>query len=239
MLIIPAVDIMSGECVRLKRGAPSTKKVYSKNPLDMVKTFEKAGAPLIHVVDLDAALGTGENLEIIEEILEKARAGIQVAGGIRSLERAYRLVKKGASRIVLGTIAIKDPKLTGDVVERCGASRVAVAADVYEGRVMIEGWKSESGLSIEDFSRRLGGMRCGSLIFTSVYADGAMSGPDLLVAKSLRQNWTKTLIVGGGVRGMDDLRSLEILGVDGAIVGKAIYEGKIDLREAIGEFTDC
>ncbi len=238
LLIIPAIDLMGGECVRLTRGIASTKKVYAKNPIEIVSRFEDDGATLIHLVDLDATLGLGDNVSTIREVLEKADAAIQVAGGIRSFEKAKLLIGSGAYRIVVGTAAIKNQSLIKDAVTAFGGSKIAVAVDVDQGQVMIKGWKERSEIALERVLDSFSRLRLGTLIFTSVNADGMMEGPAIDVIRSLRREWSASLIVGGGIRCMEDLRKLQDFKVDGAIIGKALYEGQLDLRKAIEEFEN-
>ncbi len=239
MQIIPAIDIMNGEAVRLTKGIASTRKVYYKDPLEAARRFEGEGATLIHVVDLDAALGIGDNLNSVARVLDGARAHIQAAGGIRSLERARQLITLGAYRVVLGTAAIRDKPLITDLTQTFGSPRVAVAADLSKGRVMVHGWRTDSGLTEDAFLHYLHEVDVGTLIFTSVDADGTLEGPAVDVVRSLRTKWSRTLVASGGVRGIEDLHALASVRVDGVIVGKALYEGTLDLKEAVREFQSC
>ncbi|MGC8849851.1 MAG: 1-(5-phosphoribosyl)-5-[(5-phosphoribosylamino)methylideneamino]imidazole-4-carboxamide isomerase [Candidatus Bathyarchaeia archaeon] len=237
MIILPAVDLMEGLCVRLVRGDPSRRAVYG-DPVEMAKEFEREGAEWIHLVDLDAAMGLGDNSPLIARIVEEVEVKVEVAGGIRSLEKASRLVKAGASRVVLGTSAIKDPSFIRSVAEAIGPERTSVAVDVKSGLVMVEGWKEETPLDYPAAIRMLNGYPFSTLILTCVDVDGTLQGPNLEVIGESLDISMKQIYAAGGIRDLEDLKALARLGVKGAIIGKALYEGRIRLREAL-EVGDC
>ena len=237
MIILPAVDLMDGLCVRLVRGDPSRRTIYG-DPVEIAKKFEREGAEWIHLVDLDAAMGLGDNSALIAKIIEEVKAEVEVAGGIRSLEKASRLIEAGASRVVLGTSAIRDPSFISSVSETIGSERTGVAVDVRNGVVMVEGWKEETGLSYPTIIGMLNGYPFSTLILTCVDVDGTLQGPNLeVIGESLKIS-EKQVYAAGGVRGLEDLKALARIGVGGVIVGKALYEGDIRLREAL-EVGDC
>ncbi|MCD6530788.1 1-(5-phosphoribosyl)-5-[(5-phosphoribosylamino)methylideneamino] imidazole-4-carboxamide isomerase [Candidatus Bathyarchaeota archaeon] len=179
LILIPAVDIMGGKCVRLVQGDPERVKVYYDDPLEPAKLFVDQGAELLHIVDLDAALGFGDNLNAVSRIVREVDVEVQVGGGVRSLERAESLFRIGVSRVVIGTAAIRDPGFLREAVMRFGGERIAGAVDSRRGIVMIEGWKSKSNISYLEYAELLEESGVGSIIFTSVGRDGTLTGPAL------------------------------------------------------------
>ncbi|MBS7645037.1 MAG: 1-(5-phosphoribosyl)-5-[(5-phosphoribosylamino)methylideneamino]imidazole-4-carboxamide isomerase [Candidatus Bathyarchaeia archaeon] len=237
MIILPAVDLMEGLCVRLVRGDPSSRTIYG-DPVEIAKGFEGEGAEWIHLVDLDAAMGLGDNSSLVARIVEEVEVKVEVAGGIRSLEKASRLVEAGASRVVLGTSAIRDPSFIRSVSEAIGSERVSMAVDVKNGVVMVEGWKKEAGLEYPAVIEILNDYPFSTLILTCVEVDGTLQGPNLeVIGESLKIS-EKQVYAAGGIGSLEDLKTLARIGVKGAIIGKALYEGRIRLREAL-EVGDC
>ncbi|MGQ9460245.1 MAG: 1-(5-phosphoribosyl)-5-[(5-phosphoribosylamino)methylideneamino]imidazole-4-carboxamide isomerase [Candidatus Bathyarchaeaceae archaeon] len=233
MLFIPAVDIMGGKCVRLVQGDPARSKVYFNNPLDVARQLEAQGAELIHLIDLDAALGSGQNLETIEKILRELHVKVQIGGGIRTLEKAETLLKLGAFRVIFGTIAIQNPALIQEAIRRYGSLRVAVAIDERNGKVTFHGWKNQSAIDYLDLARSLEEMKVGAIIFTSTSVDGTLKGPQIKKIRKLVETVRVPIIASGGISSLNDLVMLAETGVEGAIVGTAIYEGKFTLEEAM------
>ncbi|MEM2122132.1 MAG: 1-(5-phosphoribosyl)-5-[(5-phosphoribosylamino)methylideneamino]imidazole-4-carboxamide isomerase [Candidatus Bathyarchaeia archaeon] len=232
MIVLPAVDLMDGLCVRLVRGDPSRRTIYG-DPVEIAKWFDEERAEWIHLVDLDAAMGLGDNSHLVTRIVEEVEVKVEVAGGIRSLEKASRLVEAGASRVVLGTSAIRDPSFIRSVSEAIGPERVGVAVDVRNGVVMVGGWKEETGLDYPAVIGMLNGYPFLTLILTCVDVDGTLQGPNLeVIGESLKIS-EKQVYAAGGIRDLEDLKALARIGVEGAIVGKALYEGRIRLREAL------
>jgi phosphoribosylformimino-5-aminoimidazole carboxamide ribotide isomerase len=237
MIILPAIDLMDGLCVRLIRGDPTKRKVYG-DPVEIAKKFEDEGAQWIHVVDLDAAMGLGDNTDLTMRIADEVGVKVEVAGGIRSLEKALRLIEAGASRVVLGSSAIRNPSFIESVSDKIGSERTAVAVDVKEGRVAVEGWRKRTELGYQAVIERLNGYPFSTLILTCVDVDGTLQGPDFrIIGESIRIS-RKHLYAAGGIRSLEDLEGLARIGVRGAIIGKAIYEGRVRLREALG-MEDC
>lgn len=237
MEIYPAVDLMEGACVRLVKGKETSKKVYYRDPLEAALRFEKEGAVKLHVVDLDAAMGFGDNTGEISKIVRGVNVKVQVAGGIRTIDKVLKLVALGAFRVVLGTAAIEDPSFLRDVVSAIGSEKVALALDLIGDRVMVEGWKKEGSkdpnILIEEANR----LSLGALIFTSIRADGTLGGADLEAARLLRREVKIPMIVAGGVKNLEDLEELSSVGVEGVIIGKALYERTINLQEAISKLS--
>jgi phosphoribosylformimino-5-aminoimidazole carboxamide ribotide isomerase len=233
MQVIPAVDILEGKCVRLVRGDPKKSRVYYEKPLEAAQLLENQGAELIHLIDLDAALGSGQNMETIKEILENISVKMQIGGGIRSLEKAAALLKVGAYRVIFGTIAVQNPQLVEEAVRRYGSKSVAVAVDEKWGKVTYHGWKNQSKIDYLKLARSFEAMRVGALIFTSISVDGTLKGPRMEKIVKLVEAVKVPVIASGGVATLEDLLELAGIGVEGVVVGTALYEKKFSLKEAL------
>jgi phosphoribosylformimino-5-aminoimidazole carboxamide ribotide isomerase len=233
MLVIPAVDILDGKCVRLFRGDPNKNKVYYDDPLEAAQLLENQGAELIHLIDLDAALGSGQNMKAIKRILENISVRVQIGGGIRSLQKADQLLKLGAYRVIFGTAAVKNPALVKEAVNRYGSESVAVAIDEKDGKVAVHGWQNKSGIEYLELARSFESMDVGALIFTPISVDGTLKGPQIEKTKKLVETVKVPVIASGGVAKLDDLVELAKTGVEGVVVGTAIYEKKFTLKEAL------
>jgi phosphoribosylformimino-5-aminoimidazole carboxamide ribotide isomerase len=233
MLIIPAVDIMGGKCVRLVQGDPTKLKVYFNNPLEAAKLLEDQGAELIHLIDLDAALGSGQNMGAIEKILKNLRVKVQIGGGIRTIEKAEILLKLGASRVIFGTAAVQNPTLIEEAVRRYGSTRIAVAIDEKKDKVTFHGWKDQSEINYLDLARSFETMEVGAIIFTSTSVDGTLKGPQVEKIVRLVETVKMPVIASGGIASLNDLVELTGTGVDGVVVGTALYEGKFTLKQAL------
>ncbi len=238
VLVIPAVDVMEGSCVRLVRGSASERKAYG-DPVDAAMRFMDEGAEWIHLVDLDAAMGHRDNLELLIRIVEEVDVKVEVAGGVRSVNRAYKLVEAGASKVVLGTSAVRNPPFIEDVSNAIGTERVAVAVDVKMEVVMIEGWTRGSGLNYRDILETLNEYSFANVVVTSVEDDGTLRGPNLNLIKDSVRISRNSIYAAGGVRSVMDIKSLSSVGAEGIIVGKALYEGSISLKKALVEVGDC
>ncbi|MEM3552975.1 MAG: 1-(5-phosphoribosyl)-5-[(5-phosphoribosylamino)methylideneamino]imidazole-4-carboxamide isomerase [Candidatus Bathyarchaeia archaeon] len=233
MLVIPAIDLMDGKCVRLTMGKPETKKVYFNDPLIPLKKFIQDGAEWIHVIDLDAALNLGENMNVIKQILKESRVNVQVGGGVNLLEKAEKLISYGASRVIFGTALIEDPILIKKFSEKFGPERTAAAIDVKGDKVVIKGWRRELNLTYLDLILKVKTLNVGVLILTLIDKDGTLLGPSLDKISKTQSLLNIKFIVAGGVGSLNDIKKLAKTGVDGVIVGKALYEGKFTLKEAI------
>lgn len=233
MIIYPAVDIKDGKCVRLRQGSYSDITVFGDDPLEMALRWQKAGARFLHVVDLDGARGQGKNnRNVIGEIVRTLDIPVQTGGGIRTMADIDEILSLGAARVILGTSAVKDPELVRQSVARYG-ERIAVGIDAKNGMVAIEGWEKTSGLPAVDFARQMEELGVRTIIYTDIARDGMLSGPNFDAMKEMRQAVSMSVIASGGVSSIDDLLMLKLIGMAGAIVGKAIYTGDIDLEEAL------
>ncbi|UCC94856.1 MAG: 1-(5-phosphoribosyl)-5-[(5-phosphoribosylamino)methylideneamino]imidazole-4-carboxamide isomerase [Candidatus Omnitrophota bacterium] len=234
MLIIPAIDLYKGKVVRLTRGKASASKVYSNNPLQVVQCWQEQGAELLHVVDLSAALGEGDNRSIIKEIIKEANVDIEVGGGIRSIERAQEFISLGAKRVVVGTKGFDDDFLSRLIAE-IGSEKVAVGVDVRDSYVAVEGWRRGTKTKGLDFIVSLCQKGIKWIIYTDISRDGTLQGADEAKTKELSLFKDINLIFSGGISSLDDLRKIKKNApfIWGVIIGKALYERKIDLPQAI------
>jgi phosphoribosylformimino-5-aminoimidazole carboxamide ribotide isomerase len=233
MLVIPAVDLMGGKCVRLIKGDPKKQKVYFDDPLAAARTFEVQGVEFIHIVDLDAAIGSGENLKVVEKLLRNLRVKAEVGGGIRTLDKAETLLRYGASRVIFGTAALKNPALLKEAIKRFGSKRIAVAVDEAQNKVSFHGWTDVSEVDYLEFARRLETVGVGTIIFTCIGVDGTLRGPQVEKITKLVNAVKVPIIASGGVSTLDDLKALAATDVEGAIVGTALYEGKFSIEQAL------
>lgn len=233
LIIYPAIDILSGRCVRLSRGRYDQVTVYSENPVDFVSKWIDMGAGYIHVVDLDGARsGSPVNNDVIKAIVEKSGVPVQTGGGIRTLERVRELIGLGISRVILGTAAVKNPGLVNTALSEFG-EKIAIGIDALDGFVTTDGWEKSSKQNAVGFAREMESMGVSTIIYTDICTDGMLSGPNLVAMQEMADAVRCRIIASGGVSCIDDIVALEKTGVDGVIVGKAIYEGRLNLREAI------
>ena len=236
MIILPAIDIKDGRCVRLYQGDYDQVTTYDTDPVQVAKRWQAAGASWLHVVDLDgAAIGHPVNTDIIAKMRNATALHIEVGGGLRSLASIEQLFAVNIDRIILGTIAMKDRPLLKEAVHRWG-ERITVGLDARDGWVATEGWRETSHTRAIDLANELSSMNVRRFIYTDIARDGALSGPNIVALREMQQATASTLIASGGVSSLDDLRAIAALGVEGAIVGKALYTGNVDLAVAIQEF---
>jgi phosphoribosylformimino-5-aminoimidazole carboxamide ribotide isomerase len=231
MIVVPAIDLRGGRCVRLVRGDPAQETVYDAEPANVARVFEQQGAELLHVVDLDAAFGTGENQATITDICDAVEIPVQVGGGLRSVVNLMQVQIAGASRVVLGTAAVTDPDFVRGAVNRY-RQRVVVAVDVMGDRVMTDGWRTDAG-ALRDIIPAMERANAPRFLVTSIGVDGTLQGPELDLYDRIRQLTMRPVQASGGVRSTEDLEALASLGVEAAIVGRALYEGAISLTEAL------
>jgi phosphoribosylformimino-5-aminoimidazole carboxamide ribotide isomerase len=236
MIIIPAIDIKDGRCVRLQQGRAGTESVYSDNPVAVGQRWASEGAELIHVVDLDGAFsGAPKNRDLILKIVQSVKIPIQVAGGIRTIEDIGRYVQEGASRIVLGTRVVSDRSFL-ETACRSFPGRISVGLDTRAGKVLVKGWTETTEQSAMDLVHQLDGLGILSIIFTDVQRDGMLKGPNLDAIRELARSIEIPIIASGGISSLEDVRSLlalESSGVAGVIIGKALYTGAVKLSEAL------
>lgn len=234
MEVIPAIDIMKGEVVRLLRGDPRSATSYKSlgDPVSFAKKWEADGAQTIHIIDLDATLGLGNNTGTIKNIVGSVKAPIQVGGGIRSLESARAFLHWGVHRIILGSLAFRDEEAVTSLLIEYGEKRIVVALDHLNGSIVVDGWTASTKVTVEEAMSRFSRVGIRLFLVTSVARDGTMAGPDLETLGRLRLS-NVDVIAAGGIRNADDILSLKRLGLLGVVVGKSLYEGCFSLREAL------
>jgi len=233
MIIYPAVDIRNGKCVRLSQGKFDDMTVYSDNPVDMAVKWKGLGAASLHVVDLDGArCGRPVNIDIIKEIAVSTGIFIQVGGGIRSIDAAEEVLAAGVSRVILGTSAVQSPELVEEALSRFGDRR-AVGIDARDGLVAVEGWEKTSSFSAVDFAKKMCRMGVKTIIYTDISRDGMLSGPNLAAMSQMVDSVDADVIASGGIGCIKDIADLKETGVSGVIIGKALYTGAVDLKEAL------
>ncbi|MDO4939157.1 MAG: 1-(5-phosphoribosyl)-5-[(5-phosphoribosylamino)methylideneamino]imidazole-4-carboxamide isomerase [Lachnospiraceae bacterium] len=235
MLIYPAIDLYAGKAVRLFKGDYEKMTVYNQNPSAVAMDFEACGATHMHVVDLEGArTGKISNIETIKKIKDSSSMFIEVGGGIRTIETAERYISAGVDRIIFGTAAVENEELIRKAVETFG-KKVAVGIDLRDGYVAIKGWTEKTSCKAIDFAKKMEAAGVDTIICTDISRDGAMKGTNIGLYKELSSAVGMNIIASGGVSSMDDVRNLNKAGLYGAIIGKAYYEGAINLREAIEE----
>ena len=233
MKILPAIDVIGGQAVRLLKGDYAKMTVYDASAVNTAKKFNALGAKNLHVVDLDGAKsGNADNLKVITEIIKSTDMLVEIGGGIRSDEIAEKYIEAGAGRIIIGTAAVTDRPFLRRLIKNYG-DKVAVGADLKDGKVAIKGWLESSALTAEQFFMEMQDEGVKTVICTDVSRDGAMRGTNLDLYASLNGKFNLDVIASGGVSSISDVEALKNMGVYGAIIGKAYYEGAIDLEEAI------
>ena len=236
MIVIPAIDLLDGKVVRLPQGKRDEVTVYSTDPVAVAKQWVDAGAQWLHVVDLNGAFdGTYTNLPLAQQVIASCGAKVELSGGIRTKETLARAFDAGAARVVLGTKACEDPAFVQEAADRYGP-KIAVAIDAKAGQVVSRGWVGQTALTPSALARSVMMLGVETLICTDVSRDGMLQGPNLTLLEEILAVGVRQLIASGGISSVDDLRRLRALeprGVIGCIVGKALYEEKISLREAI------
>jgi len=237
MQIIPAIDIRHGEVVRLQQGDPEQEKRYDAPPAVVAQRFTEAGAGKIHIVDLDGAIdGTTDNELVISEIVQKCPVRTELGGGIRSLDSIRFWLDRGISQVILGTVAVQDPDLVGEAMQEFGPENIIIGIDVRNGDVATHGWQETSSIPAEEFGKLMTERGVGRFIYTAIETDGMMEGPAMDALRIFAEKTNAAVTASGGIRDIADLRALralESVGIDSAIIGKAIYEGEIDLADAI------
>tara|TARA_Y100001968_G_C19409538_1_gene745522 strand:+ start:1151 stop:1918 length:768 start_codon:yes stop_codon:yes gene_type:complete len=236
MEIIPAIDLLNGMCVRLNQGDYNKVTQFNADPVAQALEWQKAGASRIHLVDLDAAkTGNPVNDTKIQDIVKAINIPIQIGGGIRDSNRVAELLKCGVDRVILGTIAIEKPELVKDLTKTY-PHKIVVGIDAKDGKVATRGWVNQSDISSNDLAKSLSNLNLAAIISTDISTDGTLEGPNIKALKDIAQNTHIPIIASGGVGSIADLlalTALEIDGVNGVIVGRALYEKKIDLEESI------
>jgi phosphoribosylformimino-5-aminoimidazole carboxamide ribotide isomerase len=232
MLVIPSVDIRRGRCVQLIGGKPETERIYG-DPVEWAKRWADEGARYLHLVDLDAAMGEGENFKKVAEVLAAVDVPVQVGGGIRTTERACELLGIGAERVIIGTAAVKNPDFVKELVGLAGGARVTVALDSKSGKVAVAGWKEKTEKTPLELAGSFEAMGVGGLLFTNVDVEGSMRGISIKAIQELVKSVSIPVMASGGVGSLEDVRLAKEAGAAGLVVGLALYEGRLDLRRAM------
>jgi len=233
MIIYPAIDIFEGKAVRLQRGDYEQMTVYSDDPVSVSLGFKKAGATALHIVDLEGAKkGTPANYQIIERIASESGLFIQVGGGIRTSETIEKYLTAGIKRVILGTAAVSQPEIFKEMVNKYHEA-IAVSIDIKDGLVAIKGWTEVSNKDALTFCETVSKLGVQTIICTDISKDGMLGGTNLELYKTLRSKLSIGIIASGGVTSLEEIGKLSNLGMDGAILGKALYTGDIDLKEAV------
>ena len=233
MELFPAIDLIGGCAVRLVKGDYAQKTVYSDNPAEVAKSFAATGAKYLHVVDLEGAKDGGTpNLETIKNIVENGGLLVEVGGGIRSEEVIKKYLDAGVFRVILGTAAVQNPAFLEEMVQKYG-EKIAVGVDIKDGMVAIKGWTEVSAESCFDFCEKLQNIGVKTIICTDISKDGLLSGTNLELYKELSEKFSVDIVASGGVTTLDDVKKLADMGMYGAILGKALYTGNIDLKAAV------
>lgn len=231
MQIIPAIDIRNGKCVRLTQGDFAQEKIYSEDPVTVAKQWEKEGATMLHVIDLDGAKnGALENLPVIKRIVDSVAIPVQVGGGIRNQQTVQELLDAGVQRIILGTVVLEDKKETKKILQSF-PTQVVIAIDAKNGKLMKNGWLEESEQEVTETIKKLEKIGIKEFIYTDVVRDGSLTEPNYDEIKKILDNTSLPIIVGGGIASKEQIEKLEKLGAAGVILGKALYEKTINLKE--------
>ena len=232
MKIIPAIDLMNGQVVRLYKGDPKQKTVYSDNPIEIAKKWEANGADMLHIVDLDATLGIGSNLGMIKKILKEISIPVEVAGGLRNESLVLDVIKI-SKRIVLGTLAFNDKPLLKTLLTELGSEKIVISVDHKDGKIVIHGWQKDTGISVLDSMNNFIDMGFTEFLLTNINRDGTLEGPDLEFLEQACRLSNVNVIASGGISNIDDIKNVKEKNAFGVILGKALYENKISIEEAM------
>ncbi len=236
MQIYPAIDLKNGQCVRLKQGRFDDVTSYGDDPVQRAKIWEEAGATYIHVVDLDGArTGNSYNLEAIKKIVSAVNVPVQTGGGIRSMRDIEQRIDAGVSRVIIGTAAVNNPELVKEAVKIYG-DKIAVGIDASKGMVATDGWEKISDVPAIVLCKKMAEIGVKTVVYTDISKDGMMSGPNIESTKELVEQSGINIIASGGVSTMSDLEGVESINAQGVIIGKALYQGALDLKEVIERF---
>lgn len=233
MIIFPAIDILKGKCVRLIQGDYNQEKVYGDSPVAMAKKWEEKGAEYIHIVDLDGAKsGDSINKSVIKEIAENVNIPVQVGGGIRSLDIISFYLNSGVSRVIIGTAAIQDPEFLKEAVHQY-SDKIAVSLDARNGFVATDGWTDTSEVKAIDLVKQLEQIGVKTIVYTDIAKDGMLQGPNLEEQRAINDATSMNVIASGGVTTKEDVNNLQTLDLYGTIIGKALYDGKLDFETVV------
>ena len=240
MIVIPAIDLKDGRCVRLRQGDMAAETVYSEDVPSVARKWQQAGATILHVVDLNGAVdGEPRNLSHIETVMRSVSVKVQVGGGIRNIETVRRYLQAGVSRVVLGTAVLTDRRFLEQACKEY-PRRILLGLDARDGRVAVKGWTAVSETKAIDLLKELSGYEIGAVIYTDIARDGMLSGPNIPALREVVECSSFPVIASGGVARVEDLQAVQGLGprIEGAIVGKALYDGKLDFRIAVAALGD-
>jgi phosphoribosylformimino-5-aminoimidazole carboxamide ribotide isomerase len=233
MKIIPAIDLMEGKVVRLYKGDPNKKTIYSENPLEIAKKWESAGADMIHLVDLDATLGSGSNFDTLKNVAESVKIPVQVAGGLRS-EKIIEKALEFAQRVVIGTLAFKDKTVLDRLLATYGNEKLVISVDHNDGKIVTNGWKETTSLELVSMVKEFVKNSFTEFLSTSINRDGTLQGPDLKWLQQINEIRNVNVIASGGISNIEDVMSVKKLNPFGVILGKALYENQVTIEEAKG-----
>lgn len=237
MLIIPAIDLQKGKCVRLAQGRKEAATVYDEDPIKVAKDFEREGAQLLHIVDLDAAFSDrgSPNRRLLSEIIRAIEIPVQFGGGLRSVDDVNGAIELGVARVVVGTMAAESPEILKELVSICGSDRIAISIDAKDGEVMIRGWEQGGKIRAVELARIVAQAGVERIIYTDVARDGMLTGLNIKQSLLLARESGLKITASGGVSSLEDIKRLKELsgfGIDSVIIGKALYEGRFTLKEA-------
>ena len=234
MEVIPAIDLIDGRCVRLYQGDYSQETVYSDDPVEVALRWERLGAGRIHVIDLDGAkAGSPQNLDVIRRIAEAVSLPVQMGGGVRTIDSVQEVLDSGVDRVMLGTVAVRDPEVVRTACEQFGSDAVLVAIDSRDGNVEVSGWTAGGETTATDLLRLMMDAGVSTFLCTDISRDGTLTGPNYELMRSLVAIAGDGVIAAGGIASIDHIRNLSYIGVGGVVIGRALYTGNIDLSEAV------
>ncbi len=237
MIVVPAIDLKDGKCVRLLQGKADQETVYSDDPVAMAQSFENAGAQRLHLVDLDGAFqGETANFKSIQAVIQSIQIPVELGGGIRSLDDIHRMLDLGVHAVIVGTMAVKRPQVLEDALQAYPGEQIILGIDSRRGKVAVEGWEEQTEINDIEFGKRWKTHGVQRIIFTDIARDGMLTGPNIEALRRFAEGTQLKITASGGVSSPEDLenlKNLEPIGVDQVIVGKAIYEGKIKLNEVL------
>ncbi|MCY6371629.1 1-(5-phosphoribosyl)-5-[(5-phosphoribosylamino)methylideneamino]imidazole-4-carboxamide isomerase [Clostridium ganghwense] len=233
MIILPAIDLRDGKCVRLYKGDFNKSQVVAESAVDTARSFKEAGAEYIHMVDLDGALkGKGVNIDIVSKVIEEVKVPVELGGGVRDLQTIGYLIEKGIDRVILGTAALNNPEFVKEAVKKY-SEKIAVGIDAKNGYVAVDGWLNVSEVNYIDFAMKMEDIGVKNIIFTDISRDGTLKGPNLDALRKLKERVTCDITASGGIKDIDDVKKIKELNLYGVIIGKAIYSKTIDLKETV------
>ncbi|SRR6266436_9567557 len=238
MLVIPAIDLRQGRCVRLTQGRKEATTIYDADPIKVAEAFESDGAQMLHIVDLDGAFGeaNGRNRKVLRELIHTITVPVQFGGGLRSQGDIEQAIRLGVARVVIGTLAVESTDVLSDIIREFDAEMVAVGIDARNGQVMTRGWETEEQMSAVTLAQRAAAAGVERIIYTDVQRDGTLTGINLDQTRLIAETSGLKITASGGVASLEDLKQLEAMsqcGIDSVIVGKALYERRFNLRDAI------